>query len=81
MTLKGEWIVPLKSRIGGTADMAFLIPKVDELSMLSCPLHPLPALLAWGSCLSCVEFLDLFTPDYCIREAGLGGSNPLTPAI
>ena len=42
MTLKGEWIVPLKSRIGGTADMAFLIPKVDELSILSFPVLSIP---------------------------------------
>ena len=55
--------------------------KVDDLGVLSSPLQSLPVLIAWGRCVRFVEFPDLFTPDYCLREAGAGGSNPLTPTI
>jgi hypothetical protein len=55
--------------------------KVDDLGVLSSPLQSLPVLIAWGRCVRFVEFPDLFTPDHCLREAGAGGSNPLTPTI
>ena len=55
--------------------------KVDDLGVLSSPLQSLPVLIAWGRCVRFVEFPDLFTPGHCLREAGAGGSNPLTPTI
>jgi len=54
---------------------------VDDLGVLSSPLQSLPVLIAWGRCVRFVEFPDLFTPDRCLREAGAGGSNPLTRTI
>jgi len=41
MTLKGEWIVPLKSRIEGTADMEFLfrLDQCDHNVTEMCPLQ------------------------------------------
>ena len=36
MTLKGEWIVPLKCRIEGTADIGFLFRLVRDHRILSC---------------------------------------------
>ena len=53
--------------------------KVDDLTVLSSTLQSLPVLIAWGRCVRFVEFPDLFTPDHCLREAGAGDSNPLTP--
>ena len=55
--------------------------KVDDLGVLSSTLQSLPVLIAWGRCVRFVEFPDLFTPDHCLREAGAGGSTPLTPTI
>ena len=55
--------------------------KVDDLSVLSSPLQSLPVLIAWGRCVRFVEFPNLFTPDHCLREAGAGSSNLLTPTI
>ena len=54
---------------------------VDDLGVLSSTLQSLPVRIAWGRCVRFVEFPDLFTLGYCLREAGAGGSNPLTPTI
>ena len=79
MTFKGEWIVPLKCRIEGTADMGFLFRGGPLSGRLGCPLQSLPVLIAWGRCVRFVEFPNLNRRDHCLREAGAGGSNPLTP--
>jgi len=55
--------------------------KVDDLGVLSSPLQSLPVLIAWGRCVRFVEFPDLFTPDYCLREAGATSSIPVAPTI
>ena len=40
-----------------------------------------PVLIPWGRFVRFVGFPDLFTPDYCLREARARGSNLLTPTI
>jgi len=48
MTLKGEWIVPLKSRIEGTADMEFLfrLDHCDHNVTGMCPLQSIPVTIS-----------------------------------
>ena len=48
MTLKGEWIVPLKSRIEGTADMGFLfrLDQCDQNVTGICPLQSIPVTIS-----------------------------------
>jgi len=45
---KGEWIVPLKSRIDGTADMGFLfrLDQCDHNVTGMCPLQSIPVTIS-----------------------------------
>jgi len=55
--------------------------KVDNLGILSCPLQSLPVQIAWGRCVRFVEFPGPNRLGHYLREAGSGGSNPLTPTL